>query len=594
MNPPKRPTTTVPPNKEPLIAIASDKEATRLRRRADVQAAAREDEDGRRLPPRPDGAALSRRCSTRGSTRSRRSRTRRSSAPARRRAASSGATTDAFTLGAEREGRRRSSEGSRRCSLEAKRVDEFGFLQTELDRAKQNMLRGYERAYAERDKTQSAVVRAGVHRQLSERRADSRASSTSTSSSQQLVPTITLADVNKLASNWITRRESRDHRRVAGEGQREGADARRIAGGVRARGERRRSWRTRRTCRPSGAASTNDPAPGKIVSDEDDSGGERHGVDAVERRARAREADRLQGRRSVVQRVEPGRLVARVGSGLHVGGIRVAESSGSAASATSIAIDLRKKLAGKAAGVRRVDRRDERRPERAARRRRISRRCSSSIYLDFTAPRLDTAAFRRFKNQAAAVSSPTRGADPDRGVRRHGERGRWRSTTSARVRSRRRRSPRSNPEKALAFYKDRFADASDFTFVFVGNVDTVTLKPLVEKYLASLPSISARRRSATTAASPPKGVVEKVVRKGVEPKANTIIEFTGACTYAPETRFAFRALVELLPDQAERDAAREAGRRVQPERRRRVRPRPAAGVLDRRCSSTRRRRTSRS
>jgi len=40
--------------------------------------------------------------------------------------------------------------------------------------------------------------------------------------------------------------------------------------------------------------------------------------------------------------------------------------------------------------------------------------------------------------------------------------------------------------------------------------------------------------------------VDKVVHKGVEPKANTIIEFTGACTYAPQARFDMRAMVELF------------------------------------------------
>ena len=38
--------------------------------------------------------------------------------------------------------------------VEAKRVDQFGFLQSELDREKQSLIRGYERAYAEREKTQ--------------------------------------------------------------------------------------------------------------------------------------------------------------------------------------------------------------------------------------------------------------------------------------------------------------------------------------------------------------------------------------------------------------------------------------------------------
>jgi zinc protease len=103
-----------------------------------------------------------------------------------------------------------------------------------------------------------------------------------------------------------------------------------------------------------------------------------------------------------------------------------------------------------------------------------------------------------------------------------------------------------NPQKALAFYKDRFADASDFTFVFVGNVDTLTLKPLVEKYLASLPSLGRKETFKDNSGSPPKGVVEKVVHKGVEPKANTLFEFTGTCEYTPENRIILRAMVELF------------------------------------------------
>jgi zinc protease len=82
--------------------------------------------------------------------------------------------------------------------------------------------------------------------------------------------------------------------------------------------------------------------------------------------------------------------------------------------------------------------------------------------------------------------------------------------------------------------------------VFVGNVDSTTLKPLVEKYLASLPSIGRTETFRDNGGAPPKGIVEKVVHKGVEPKANTIIEFTGACRNAPDTRFAIRALVELF------------------------------------------------
>ena len=49
-----------------------------------------------------------------------------------------------------------------------------------------------------------------------------------------------------------------------------------------------------------------------------------------------------------------------------------------------------------------------------------------------------------------------------------------------------------NLDKSLAFYKDRFADASDFTFYFVGSFDEATMKPLVERYLGSLPSLKRK------------------------------------------------------------------------------------------------------
>ncbi len=49
-----------------------------------------------------------------------------------------------------------------------------------------------------------------------------------------------------------------------------------------------------------------------------------------------------------------------------------------------------------------------------------------------------------------------------------------------------------NLDKSLAFYKDRFSDASDFTFVFVGSFDLPTMKPLVERYLGALPSTNRK------------------------------------------------------------------------------------------------------
>jgi zinc protease len=51
-----------------------------------------------------------------------------------------------------------------------------------------------------------------------------------------------------------------------------------------------------------------------------------------------------------------------------------------------------------------------------------------------------------------------------------------------------------NLDRAFDIYKERFADASDFTFVFVGNFTAEKIKPLLEQYLGSLPSINRLTR----------------------------------------------------------------------------------------------------
>ena len=48
-------------------------------------------------------------------------------------------------------------------------------------------------------------------------------------------------------------------------------------------------------------------------------------------------------------------------------------------------------------------------------------------------------------------------------------------------------------DKSYEFFIDRFEDASDFTFVFVGKFDLETIEPLVRDYIGMLPSCRARQ-----------------------------------------------------------------------------------------------------
>jgi len=103
-----------------------------------------------------------------------------------------------------------------------------------------------------------------------------------------------------------------------------------------------------------------------------------------------------------------------------------------------------------------------------------------------------------------------------------------------------------NLDKSMAFYKDRFADASDFTFVFVGSFDLATIKPLVERYLGSLPSIKRKESWKDVGVRTPDNVVVKKVEKGVEPKSSSAIVFSGPFEFDQAHRVSMRAMAEIL------------------------------------------------
>ncbi len=78
----------------------------------------------------------------------------------------------------------------------------------------------------------------------------------------------------------------------------------------------------------------------------------------------------------------------------------------------------------------------------------------------------------------------------------------------------------------LDFHKQRFSNAADFAVFFAGAFSVDSITPLLARYLGSLPS-SGKRTSAYVPVGPryPTGVTKKQVRKGVEPKSSTRITF---------------------------------------------------------------------
>jgi len=178
-------------------------------------------------------------------------------------------------------------------------------------------------------------------------------------------------------------------------------------------------------------------------------------------------------------------------------------------------------------------------------------------YLTFTAPREDPVAFGVLIDQLK-VTLANQEAMPDTvfnralGAALTQDNLRAQPLTPARL-------DQMNLGKSLAFYKDRFADASDFTFVFVGSFDLTTMKPLVERYLGSLPALHRNETARDVGIRPPAGVVRKQVRSGIEPKSQVSIVFSGAFQNDEMHRVMVRAMADTLAGNLQRTLREDLG-----------------------------------
>jgi len=207
------------------------------------------------------------------------------------------------------------------------------------------------------------------------------------------------------------------------------------------------------------------------------------------------------------------------------------------------AIDLQKKLTGKVVGVRPVITDWDEGLIGSASPKDVET-LFQLINLYFTSPRADATMFDVLKNRMKAMLE-NRMADP-RFVF-YDTLGRIMTQDHPRVRSLTvEQLEEMDLEKSLHFYKDRFADASDFLFVFVGNLDLEVIEPLVARYLASLPPLDRQESWKDFGVRPPKGIVKKTIEKGVEPQSQVAIVFTGPFEYTQASRNAIRAMGLVL------------------------------------------------
>ncbi len=101
-------------------------------------------------------------------------------------------------------------------------------------------------------------------------------------------------------------------------------------------------------------------------------------------------------------------------------------------------------------------------------------------------------------------------------------------------------------DRLYEIYEDRFADASDFTFFIVGSFNNDSIRPLIETYLASLPSLKRGESWQDMGIRPPKKKTDIPVYRGTDPKSFIGLYYEIPQPWNPEMDHAFESLGQLL------------------------------------------------
>ncbi|HYW71983.1 MAG TPA: insulinase family protein [Pyrinomonadaceae bacterium] len=422
---------------------------------------------------------------------------------------------------------------------EAQRVARFGFTATELDRQKQTLLRRYERSAIEKENRESAS-RADEYQRNFLTGEPLPTADDEYNLQKKFLPGITLAEVNKVAGDWFPDR----NRMVIVEAPEKAGvtipDQTKLAGVLKAAATK--DLKAYVDTVANAALIDAAPAAGKVVK-------------ATTRDAVGITEWELSNGVKVVLKPTDFKEDEVLFRATSPGGTSLAADKDfiTADSATQVVnaggigkfsvTDLRKIMAGKVASAT---------PSIGELSEGLSGGASKKdletmfqlIYLRFTQPRADANAFNVLQSQMKTMLA-NQSAVPEFSFEN--------ALMTARYQNHPRRQLDTvetinqwNLDKSMAFYKDRFADASDFTFVFVGSFDEATIKPLVEKYLASLPSLHRQESWKDVGVRTPNDVVVKRVEKGVEPKSLSSISFSGPFEYNQQNRIAIRAMCEIM------------------------------------------------
>ncbi len=425
--------------------------------------------------------------------------------------------------------------------LENARVLKHGFTASELKREKEAMLKSMERSYKERDKTES--------RRLASRYVNSFLNNNPIPGPKQtldmyneMVPTVTLAEVNSLAKNWI-----RDENRVvvATGPEKEGAEMPTEAQ-IRQLLAKMKSM----DVDPYEDKTTDEPllnmrlAPAGITAEK------------VHEKVGVTELTLANGVKVFLKPTDFKNdeiLMTATSDGGHgLAGDADFISWAQAASVVSEGgvgtfdrIMLDKKLSGKKVSVR---------PFIGSMSEGMSGNCSPDdqedmfklIYLYFKHPRFDETALKSYVSKEKAwlgnlKSDPNMYFNMEKYKFMNGDHPRYFYFPSNE------QYDAINMKQVMAAYRDRFGDAGDFRFFFVGNFEMEAMKGLVQTYLGNLPSKGRKEDYKYHKPNRPEGKVKKVWKKGEAPKTLVELQFDGEFDWDNhEARYQFSSMISAL------------------------------------------------
>ncbi len=422
---------------------------------------------------------------------------------------------------------------------EAERADRFGFTETELGRLKADLLRGYEQAYAERDKRQSASLAAEYMRHFLE---DEPIPGIEMELEivQELLPTISLEELNELADEAI----QQTNRVVLLSGP-EKADQplpneeALIAAFENVANREITAYVDRVLDKP---LLEHEPSPSPVA--------EEHFIEEIDVTEW-----RLENGIRVVLKPTDFKNDQVLLTAFSPGGHSLVPDArySSAAFADTVvseggvgefdAIELEKAMAGKLVSVSPFIGELEEGVTASASPEDLET-LFQLVYLSLTAPRADSEAFQAFMTRMESFIE-NREARPEIAFSDE--------VQTVTYGGHLRRRPISKEvlqeidlETALGVFRDRFADTSDFTFLIVGNFELDSIRPLVERYLGGLPTTDRKETWRDVGADPVEGELSVTMHRGLEPKSRVQLLLRGPAEWSRENLHDIQSLAAAL------------------------------------------------